>query len=451
MAISFVHRATGSSDGSANSTTSGAFTNTAGNCIIVGVMNDSTTAVTSVTDLAGNAYTKIISKIAGDEAAIWVAYNIKAYTNNKVSFANGNNDGAIWAEEWSGLATSSAADQSASATGSQTSGTITIGPTGTTTVANELVWALFTLDYASGQTLTAGSGFSNSASLNSAGSGSGYYVWGINESKTVSSTGTQSATATISNSAAYSWRGVVVTFKAQGGTTYNQSLTAGITPGGALTKSTNKSLTAGITPSGSLTRQIAHHITAGLTPTAALIKQTAHKLTAGLTPSGSLASVHIFTKALTATLTMSGSLLKTTNKHLTAGLTPSAALVKSTLHNIVAGLTPSGSLTKLTNKSLSATLGLAGNLSHGLIQTFLKLLKLIFKLPASVDLSFTVPAPISIVQKIPAPIALSSVSPAALDFSLKIQAPLALNAQSVASLDLNFTVPPAIAMDLTNG
>jgi hypothetical protein len=214
MTPTFVQRATGQTDGSSANTTSAAFTNTAGNAIIVGVMNDSTTAVTSVTDLAGNTYHKVVGKIVGGEAAIWVAYNIVAHTNNTVSFANGSNDGAIWAEEWSGLLTTNPVDQTATGTGTQTTGSITLGTTPATTQAEELVWALCALDYNSGQTLTAGSGYSNTAQMNFTGGGTSYFIWGMNESKVVSSTGAQAPAMTISNSGAFTWRATVATFKA---------------------------------------------------------------------------------------------------------------------------------------------------------------------------------------------------------------------------------------------
>lgn len=234
-------------------------------------------------------------------------------------------------------------------------------------------------------------------------------------------------------------------FNTTGSTTFTQTLTAGITPGGALTKSTNKSLTSGITPSGSLTRQIAHHITAGLTPTATLIKQTAHNLTAGLTPSGSLAASHIFSKALTATLTMSGTLVRTTNKKLTAGLTPTGALIKTTYKNLVgAGLTPSGSLVKLTNKSITASLNLTASLSRSFLQAFLKLLSLFFNVPPAIEINLSVPSAIDCPLVVPAPITLKLPVPAALNFSLPVPSSVVQLLSTTSPIEINLLVPTPI-------
>lgn len=209
MAISFVQGKSGTNASGATSTTStAAFSSntTLGNLIIVGIANDGTAgSVTSVTDTQGNSYSLVVRNTAltAVTAEIWVAVVTTAGASNVVTANQGFNDGAIFAQEWSGLATSSFTDQLARGTGSTTTMTAT---TAATTVANELIFAVGEVDLSGSNTITVGAGYSNFLTASSS------FVRGAIESKTVSSTGAQTATMTIASGTA-SWRECIATFK----------------------------------------------------------------------------------------------------------------------------------------------------------------------------------------------------------------------------------------------
>lgn len=209
MAITLIQSKTGfQTSGGLSTTSTAAFaaTTTVGNAIIVGLTNDSVTAVTSVSDTAGNTYSKVIGQLVNTEVAIWVAYNISSAASVVVSFVCGSNDGTIWAQEWAGLSTTSAADQTAVNTAS-TAGAITIGTTSTTTVANELVFAIASVDVAPGWGFTVGSGYSNFSQLTTS------FIGAAIETAVISSIGAQSPGITLANPNLMTWRSAVATFK----------------------------------------------------------------------------------------------------------------------------------------------------------------------------------------------------------------------------------------------
>lgn len=206
MAISFVQSTTGTSTGASTPTSTTAFASptTSGNTIIVTAYNDTATSIGSVTDSAGNIYTKVIEKTVTTTMSIWVCYNIRGASSVVVSFPNGFNDGGIIAQEFSGLGINSF-DVSANSSGTGNT-TLSIGPTASTTYASELVVCGVSFDWQSGNDLSVGSGYSNFAKCTAS------FVMGAMESKTVSATGAQTATMGITNPSAFTWRGVVVTF-----------------------------------------------------------------------------------------------------------------------------------------------------------------------------------------------------------------------------------------------
>lgn len=209
MAISFVQGSSGANaSGSTNLTLTGTFAGatTTGNAIIVGIANDGAAgAVTGVTDVQGNTYTLVVRNTASTAvtAEIWAAFNITGGLANVITATQGFNDGAIFAQEWSGLAVSSATDQLARGTGTTTTMTST---TPSTTQADELVFAVGEVDLSGTNTVTAGAGYTNFLTASSS------FIRGAIESKVVSATGAQTATFTIASGAA-GWRSNIATFK----------------------------------------------------------------------------------------------------------------------------------------------------------------------------------------------------------------------------------------------
>jgi RHS repeat-associated protein len=122
-----------------------------GDAIVVGVTNFG--AVSTVTDNKGNTYTKVAdAKNGTDHAAIYYAKNV---TGGSTFTITSNAGGTIAAHEYSGIATSTPLDKTASSTGTGTvlsSGTVTVGND------HEVYFAVGWSDN-SGDTWTAGSGY----------------------------------------------------------------------------------------------------------------------------------------------------------------------------------------------------------------------------------------------------------------------------------------------------
>lgn len=180
----------------------------AGSLILVAIANHNSAAFVpdAVTDTAGNTYT--IVSAANSNA---VTANL-AYCANAAALSAGNTITvtysttrhiAMRAYSVSGAA-ASAFDQSATnAAGSGTSASV--GPTGTTTQANELVFAVF--GYQNSKTFTAGTGYTAGTKTETTSTIRGV----IAEWKTVSATGTQTADGSWNSSTTYA--AVVGTFK----------------------------------------------------------------------------------------------------------------------------------------------------------------------------------------------------------------------------------------------
>ena len=176
---------------------------TAGNLNIVAVgWNDTTSTVSSVTDSRGNSYALAIGPTSGTglRQSIYYARNIAAGSNTvTVTF----NQAAAFVDvrilEYSGLDTANPLDKTAAASGS---GTTASSGAATTTSANELI-------FGAGMTIAtftgAGSGFISRIITTPDAD--------IAEDRTVSATGSYSATAPNSSS---NWVMQMATFKASG-------------------------------------------------------------------------------------------------------------------------------------------------------------------------------------------------------------------------------------------
>jgi len=203
--INFVQSSSGPSTIQAkNTSVAVAYSNaqTAGDLNVIAVgWGDTTSAISSVTDSRGNTYTRAVGPTSntGLQQAIYYAKNIAGGSNTvTVKF----NQSAAYPDvrilEYRGLDPTSPLDVTAAGAGNGTSAS---SVSATTTVANELI---FGAGATSGTAFTApGSGFTTRI-LNIYGS--------LAEDKTVSNTGSNTATAT--NSGGY-WVMQMATFKAK--------------------------------------------------------------------------------------------------------------------------------------------------------------------------------------------------------------------------------------------
>ena len=173
---------------------------TAGNLNVVEVMwGDTTSIVSSVTDIKGNAYARAVgpTTMAGLTSAIYYAKSIAGGSNTvTVTFNQAANHPNVNVLEYGGLSTTSPLDVISSATGS---GTTANSGSATTTSASELIVGA---GNPSSVFTAAGSGFSNRI-INSFG--------GISEDKIVSGTGSYNATAALTSG---NWVMQMATFRA---------------------------------------------------------------------------------------------------------------------------------------------------------------------------------------------------------------------------------------------
>jgi len=147
---------------------------TSGNRIIVevGVWSQSNATSQSVTDSAGNSYTKVLSFTASDgtEQSIWTApITAGGGTRPTITITpTGMADLGVAALEYSGLSTAAGTavvDRSVTKTGTTTgAATVSSGPTAATTATNELALGFYT-DSGFGDVPTAGSGWTAHATI----------------------------------------------------------------------------------------------------------------------------------------------------------------------------------------------------------------------------------------------------------------------------------------------
>ena len=191
---------------------------TAGNSLIVAVAMNPSTATVTVADTQGNTYnldTDVAngSGVSGVRTLVFSAHNITALVNTNtitVTFSAAVVTKAMSAASFSGLALISARDVTTSASGTSTAPSA--GPTATTEIANELVVGAIGTEGPSGDTFTAGSGYSTT-NFTRAGTTGGVADGNITiapEYKIVSATGAQTADATITSRL---WSAAVVTYR----------------------------------------------------------------------------------------------------------------------------------------------------------------------------------------------------------------------------------------------
>jgi hypothetical protein len=197
MELTFINNTSGYGAGSATSIAATAASHTAGNLLVVFVSWLETAAISSITDTAGNTYTKIID-FAGDGFAMYYAKNISGNANNVVqaNWASGQSYREISVQQWSGADISSPLDVSNSGSGSGTS--MSTGASDTTVNDEVIIAGYNTWEVG---TYTPGTNFDERYDGNYHGT----------ESRVVSSIGSYGSTMTVSPST--DWWGLHATFK----------------------------------------------------------------------------------------------------------------------------------------------------------------------------------------------------------------------------------------------
>lgn len=196
---------------SATSHTSSALANSvnAGDFLAVWSSTNGTGTQNTLTDSLGNTYTKILQVTNIHNEALWVCYSVAsggAPTYTLTCSANFNT-WLLGVDEWNGIG--NPVDKTASATGT-TSTSLSSGTTAATTTANELVLVLFGAQSSNtSTTASTPSGYTALTALQGAFGGTEMYLWPFYT--TVSSTGAQSATTTISAAPNESYR-LIATF-----------------------------------------------------------------------------------------------------------------------------------------------------------------------------------------------------------------------------------------------
>lgn len=146
---------------------------------------------------------------------------------------------------------------------------------------------------------------------------------------------------------------------AAGGTTYNQSVSGGLTPAGAMARQISALKAGSMSSSGALARRPATAKTGSVTPAGSLTKQTRLSKAGGITPSGALSAIKTALVALSGAVAFAGALVRQIATAKTGSLTSSGALTRQTRLSKTGAVTPSGALSAIR----AALLSLAGSLA----------------------------------------------------------------------------------------
>ncbi len=185
---------------------------TAGNFKVVIVSKQSLSSTLTVSDNLDGSYTQdLVLSAASDTTGIFSKANATGGATTVTFTGSGSNALLVDILEFSGVVLSSPTDQTGSASHGTNSATLTIGPSGTTTQASELIVAGSSLHTA--QTATWGSGFASDPNANATATLAGSLAAAY---KVVSAIGSQSATVTPGGNAAMT--GVLATYFLQSST-----------------------------------------------------------------------------------------------------------------------------------------------------------------------------------------------------------------------------------------
>ena len=215
MAIAFVTGAAVNSQSNSNPTnTTGAIDTTGANFLVATLIsNQGATGFTSFADSKGGTWQTAVDWTAngGDFVRIMYAENPTVGTAHTFTLTySGSVFTVVNVAAYSGMATSSTLDKTATGTGNSTS--LLTSATATTTQANELLIGGGTINAGTNSTFTAGASYTVRAQEGLAGSGADGFL----EERIVSSTGAYTAAATWGGSAG-AWIIAIATFKGAGG------------------------------------------------------------------------------------------------------------------------------------------------------------------------------------------------------------------------------------------
>lgn len=194
------------------------------------------------------------------------------------------------------------------------------------TTVTDNAWAVAALTHRSATFTTPGG--QTTVSINNTNGSAGNTTTCSVVRKTITPAGSATLGGANSLSAATDWCGIAVSVKPATGTAYNQTVSGGITPTGALVKATT------------------HKLSGGITPAATLVKATTRKLAGALTPAGALLTSRLVIKALTGAITPAGALLTRRVKILAGAIAPAGALVRTITKILTGSITPTGALSR---------------------------------------------------------------------------------------------------------
>lgn len=308
MALAFAQNLGNLSTGSATSL-AGTFgsSTVSGNAIAVGARIGAQGRTVTASDNKSNSYSQAKNQTfnTGNELFGHYALNVTGGASHQVTVGISGAAASIrfTIHEESGVATSSALDQSNSGSGSSTapdSGNVT------TTVADEWIFGICATDTDVG--FTAGASFGHLVMSPSTGGSQREAT----EDRIVSATSTYSAPFTVSPT--NDWGCIVLAFKAAGagGTTFNDSGTGTITLSGTDTQAHTHSLSAAgtITLSGTATQSMSHAASGSgtLTLSGSGSQSQTHTVSGAgsVTLSGTFAQSQTHSTSAAGTVTLSG-------------------------------------------------------------------------------------------------------------------------------------------------
>jgi len=191
----------------------------AGNLLVLSAVTSGSRTISSIVDSRSNTYATADLAAFGTSCTGFVAYSmlttsLQVGDTITITWSSTANS-AVNISEWSGIATSSPLDQHTNnnSIGTNSVSTFSVGPTGTTAQADELVIAAF--GYVGSNSGTAGSGYTLLTRVQSTGTNRSVHA----EYQIVAATGAQTATMDINVASSGGTGMAIATFKAAAGGT----------------------------------------------------------------------------------------------------------------------------------------------------------------------------------------------------------------------------------------
>lgn len=371
MAISGTTVASVFTSANATSYATGSYTPTANRLMVCSICSE-LSGVPDITEVTGNGLTwSLIAEYQADTTgtqnliAVYAAFSGGSPSAGAVTVSYGavtQSGGSVIVDEYDGcdlsgtVAACFVQTKTGTVNGSGTSETITLNSAITGSNASGGVF-----QHQADETSSNGSGYS----ILGNGSHSGPSSSLITEYKAAGSTTVDASWTTSAGKG-----GIAFELKALAGTTYNQSVSGGITPSGALSKTDNKTVAGTLTSAGAISKSTAKTLAGTQTTSGALSKLTSKLFAGTLTTAGALESIRLFVKAIEGTLTSAGTLVRDTLKSLSGTLTGTGTINKSISKSPAGTLASSGAISKETQKTLVGTLTSSGLISKSISKLF---------------------------------------------------------------------------------